>query len=61
MARLYGNETLFDKDETGITDMYLVLTTKDSDQVAGELNAKGGFSDHYQKYSYNTLATNTLG
>lgn len=31
MARLYGNETLFDKDETGITDMYLVLTTKDSD------------------------------
>jgi len=52
MNKIFGNNDLLDKDKTGITDMELVLTSKDSEFVKSELNAKDGFADAYMRFDY---------
>ena len=52
MNKIFGNDILLDKDRTGITDIELVLTSKDSEFVKSELNAKEWFADAYMRFDY---------
>ena len=52
MNKIFGNDILLDATKTGIIDIELVLTSKDSEFVKSELNAKDGFADAYMRFDY---------
>ena len=52
MSKIFGNDLLLDTKKTGITDIELILTSKDSEYVKSELNAKEGFADAYMRFDY---------
>ena len=60
MNKIFGNDALLDKDRTGITDIELVLTSKDSEYVKSELNAKEGFADAYMRFDYQLTPTSDI-
>ena len=60
MNKIFGNDLLLDKSKTGITDMELVLTSKDSEFVKSELNAKEGFADAYMRFDYQLTPTSDI-
>jgi hypothetical protein len=55
MARIFGTDTLFDTNVTGIVDTDLILITKESEVIKSDIERGDGIVKYFQKYQYSLL------